>query len=76
MVTTDTSAVKPRLPAHKARLADRPTPAVNVRVHTHTYYRLKTICKQNDLTFDQLISLLLNTHADRSQLKTAKEPTT
>jgi hypothetical protein len=64
MVTADTSAVKPRLPAHKARLQDRPTPAVNIRVHTNTYYRLKAICQRTGWTYDELIRELLNSGGD------------
>jgi hypothetical protein len=58
MVTTDTSAVKPRLPAHRAKLRDRPTPAVNIRLHVDTYDALRRMKRPGE-SFDQLIRLLM-----------------
>ena len=58
MVVGDTSLVKPRLPTNRRPLRDRPTPAVNIRVHLDTYDWLKKL-KKPDESFDHLIRLLL-----------------
>jgi hypothetical protein len=66
MITTDTSAVKPRLPAHKAKLRDRPTPAVNIRVHVDTYEQLKLLTYNTGMSFNDVIRALLSDADDRS----------
>ncbi len=76
MVQADTSAVKPRLPAHKARLQDRPTPAVNIRVHLDTYQLLKNLSHSYAMSYDDVIKALLTDHhvcraIMRSRRKTA-----
>lgn len=58
MVTPEPSAVKRKVPAHRLPLRERPTPAVNIRVHIDTYEDLRDL-KDPKQSFDDFIKGLL-----------------
>lgn len=67
MVGPETSEVKRKVPAHLLPLRERPTPAVNIRVHIDTYEDLRNL-KAPDQSFDDYIKTLISWAKKREEM--------